>query len=485
MSNISWVALNNIKRLRAYYGEEKKCGILRNVFYSQDNSGIVGILKSDLQHFMDNWDVNNLRLISLDDFVKSFLSKISLVHKSPVIVKLDNNVNEEQGNRFRKLLTETDFHRVLQDTEMRMKLHNTLLLGIRYFDKLDKLYLDNSFDAGTTQVFGFDGFEQEERYVVRHRINKEEKDEYVVWDRANEYNYRILSEPKYDASTEDLLNDKYDIKYDMPFNFVPSYYPFVKYRNNDQNSGFWGNGMDGLIELVRTINVLLTITGDDAIGESLRILLMNFVPVGIDGKPGHFKVGMRNPLIATETDTGQEARAEIVSADLYVDEITTLIDKLVDQMSSMHGIDNVLTKEIKADVSGVAMRIKNEHMMRTWKVDINIVRKYDYELLSKLVEVNNYHRPSNKIDPKIIEVISLDYAAPNYNIDPMEEYNLERMKWQDGLSSPIMYVMKHNPEFTKEDAIKFIEENLDDTDKFQGIGELTPITGSQFTDLTG
>ena len=54
--------------------------------------------------------------------------------------------------------------------------------------------------------------------------------------------------------------------------------------------------------------------------------------------------------------------------------------------------------------------------------------------------------------------------------DVKEEYELERLKWDDGTSSPLLYVMRKNPEFTEEEARDYLKKNLSD------FGELNVIS---------
>lgn len=468
---ISYSQIQNILRLSAENDNQRDRALLRNVFYNQDNYSIQQILKDDLLHYMTGYDIGHLQLVSLDSFVKSFLSKIALVHKSPMIIRFNDKVKQSDQDKFQKLLNEVEIHRVLQDTELRMKLHNTLLVGVRYFSELDKLYLDNSFDASNTDIIGFDGMETEEKLVIRYRLNRYEKEEYIVWDRLNQYNYKIAESPHYDVETETLLNDKYNID-GTPFKGLQSYYPFVKYQAADQNAGFWQYGMDVLTETVRILNILYTITAEDAIGESIRILILNFVPNGIDGKPGEFKVGLRNPIVAQNLSGGEPASAQLVGADLYVEEIITFSEKIVDQLCSMHGIDNVLTSQIKADLSGIFLRLKNQAILQGWEKDITVMRNYDRQLLTKLIEVNNYHRPDFQINTTLVDNISLDYQLPGATTNEVDDFTLEKMRWDSGVSSPLLYVMRQNPEFTKEIALQYIQENLKTTNELFGISPL-------------
>lgn len=470
----------NFERIVQHNRDESKRAKLRNHFYSADGEFIKSQTKSDMFKYMpDVFDLETIQYITIDDFVKAFLMKISHVHKRPIIIKFPDDVDAEELNKFNRLMSEVNIHRVLHDAEMRTKLHNTLLLAVRYYSKLDKLYLDSSFDAEQTGIIAYDGMETEERLVVRSRYNRFERPEWIVWDRENLYNYRLVDVPKYDLEEEVIVNMKYQIDSDAIFQGEQSYYPFVKFQYEDQNNGYWGNGMDGIITLARIINLLYTVSGDDAIAETIRILMLNFDPIGVDGAEGSMKVGLRNPIIA-KTRAGEEARAEIISADLYIDEIITLIDKIIDQFSALHGIDNVLSKEIKAEISATSQKLRNETSLHSWQRGIEIFRPLDTALIKKIVKVNNYHREKErKVDEGILDSMTLNYAEPDFGADPMTEYNLERLKWEDGVSSPVLYIMRQNPEFDEIQARAFIQGNRQVTNEVLGINVSSLPTGSE------
>ena len=255
--------------------------------------------------------------------------------------------------------------------------------------------------------------------------------------------------------------------------FAPEYengLPFTLYRYKDCYMDFWGNGMDSLVELVRSINILLTISNDDTIQESIRLLILNFNPTGVEGEAGQLKTGLRHPLFVEEGYSDTDPNGKIVSADLYNDDIIKLIESLTDSLSSLHNVDNIIKKNLEQNLSGVSLRLKNEPLLRQWANDINKVRKSDIELIKNVVSVNNYHRPKNQIPMQVFDNFELEYQEPQVVTDVKEEYELERMKWDDGTSSPLLYILRKNPEFTEEEARDYLKKNIAD------YGDLTTIS---------
>ena len=182
---------------------------------------------------------------------------------------------------------------------------------------------------------------------------------YYVWDRdLNEMYYVYIPKNqtlKFDLSKESQrslgdivpIGDNEDI-------IAPEYengMPFTTYRYKDCYMDFWGNGMDSVVELIRSINILLTICNDDTIQESIRLLILNFNPTGVEGESGQLKTGLRHPLFVEEGYTDMDPQGNIVSADLYNDDIVKLIESLTDSLSSLHNVDNILKKNLTQNLT--------------------------------------------------------------------------------------------------------------------------------------
>ena len=71
-------------------------------------------------------------------------------------------------------------------------------------------------------------------------------------------------------------------------------------------------------------------------------MILNFEPQGVegvDGEPGHYRVGLRHPLYTIDDGLNNKGvDAKIVSADLYNEDIFTLIDKCMEIFSSQDGV---------------------------------------------------------------------------------------------------------------------------------------------------
>ena len=465
--------------IRGANSDEKRIlANLREIFYTEDNFAIKQILKNDLLKYMDGADINRMKLITLDYFAPTFLKKICNVYDTQPLFKTDNGVFQDE--RFTALMDEVDISSKFATIFERMKYNNTALPQIKYNEKLDKIFIDTRLNECNTKVIPMLDYELEWGLIAYKMSSSKDDDHscYYVWDRdLNEMYYVHIPKNqslKFDLSKESQralgdivpIGDNEDI-------LAPEYengMPFTTYRYKDCYMDFWGNGMDSVVELIRSINILLTICNDDTIQESIRLLILNFNPTGVEGESGQLKTGLRHPLFVEEGYTDMDPQGNIVSADLYNDDIVKLIESLTDSLSSLHNVDNILKRNLTQNLSGVSLRLKNEPLLRQWAFDINKVRKSDIELIKNVVSVNNYHRPNNQIDLRIFDELELEYQEPQVVTDVKEEYELERLKWDDGTSSPLLYVMRKNPEFTEDEAKEYLKKNLSD------FGELNVIS---------
>jgi len=437
----------------------------RDVFLNENNPGIVDILKSDLAGYIDNTDVQQMRMVTLDFFIPAFLQKICNVYnKQPILKYAVKNKDQE---RLDALLSEVGFFQYLEDSFLAMRFHNTVLSYVRYLDSMDKVYI-STLNAGNSTVF-----ENESYSLIPNVVFYRAGDYFYIWDRVEKLHFYTKKEPTKDNYYK---IDRYPIFGNTDLN-APDYWPFAISRYKDHGT-FWGNGMDSLVELIRSFNILLSVTNDDSIKETIRILILRFMPAGIIGENGQLKTGMRHPLFPEGSIINTDVGGEILSADLYTTDILNLINSITEIISTLHGIDSVLKSEIKSNLSGIAIRLKSEPLMRTWRKQINIARARDMELIKTLIDVHNYHRDKSLyISPHILDGLVIDYAEPTAMIDEVAEYDFERKKWEDGTGNPVEWMMKRNPELDESQAMDKIRVNLKITNDVQGLANIniTPI----------
>tara|TARA_R110002167_G_scaffold223332_1_gene428677 strand:+ start:360 stop:1814 length:1455 start_codon:yes stop_codon:yes gene_type:complete len=444
--------------------------VTRDFFIKQDSIEIQRILKEDLRKYVDTADISRMRMITLDFFIPAFLDKICNVYDVAPVYKYAEGTSEKDISLFTDLMQEVRIGQVMPDNFLKCRLHNTILTHVKFHEGLDRLYIDNNFHQGNSVVYNYGGFVTEPKLIYWEENPNTQAKRWIVWDHELGQHYYFKKEPKFNENTGDLEGNRYPIGENEDLE-GPGYWPFVVYRYRDQNE-FWGNGMDSIIEMVRSINILLTIANDDTIQETIRLLILNFNPTGTEGDRGQMKTGLRHPLFVESAFGDQGPDAKILSADLYNKDVVELIEKLTDFISKLHNIDNILKADINQNLSGISLRLKSEPLLRQWAKDISLLRSNDRDLISKIIEVNNYHRDaSQQISEGFIENLTIDYQEPSIVTDEKEDYELEKVRWEDGTSSPVRYVMKKNPEFTEEMAKEYIQKNIEDGNEVFGLGD--------------
>jgi hypothetical protein len=201
---------------------------------------------------------------------------------------------------------------------------------------------------------------------------------------------------------------------------------------------------------------------------------MGFEPTGTKDIKGKIKTGLRNPIFSASAFTGDNtAPTQILSADLYTEDILKYVDQLVDMVSATYSVESVLKTQLKQDLSGIALRIKNEPLLRQWASDIMKVTKNDKRLIEKLIDCNNYHRPDNQINPLVMENLIVDYQQPRVISDEKSDYELAKIQMEDGVISSVDWVQKRNPEMSRDEAEQHIKDNLVEFEELFGLGPVS------------
>ena len=445
----------------------QKRASIRDFFLEQDSVHIQGKLKEDLgKYYSDAKDLDDMKLITLDYFIPSFMDKICSVYNTPPIIKFENEGQDQE--RLEALFDEVDIKHLMADNMIKMKMHNTIMVHCKWVEGIDRLVVEQ-YTAGTALVYELPEHFYDPMIVAYPYITDDNKQMYIVWDRIRGLHYFMADAPVYDPVSRDILGEKFSFGEEVSDMFVGDYFPWVTMRYRRQDS-FWGNGMDSLIELIRSINLLLTVLQDDTIREAIRLLIMGFEPTGTKDIKGKIKTGLRNPIFSASAFTGDNtAPTQILSADLYTEDVLKYVDQLVDMVSATYSVESVLKTQLKQDLSGIALRIKNEPLLRQWASDIMKVTKNDQRLVEKLIDCNNYHRPDNQINPNVMDSLIVDYQQPKVISDEKSDYELAKIQMEDGVISAVDWVQKRNPEMSREEAEQHIKDNLMEFEELFGM----------------
>jgi len=451
---------------------------LRDYFFDQDSAAIKYRLLADLAPFFDSDDLSKLNPITLDQFVYAFMEKICNVYDRQPVFQFEEGVNDGQKDAFTKLMEEVRIHRMMHENFMRCRLHNTILATVKWSRTLDRIFIEGGYNIGNTFIIEHPEYQYEAALVAYETLSWDNKTRWIVWDREHNEHYATDDMPKWDPQSRMVTSDKIPIPGAANVK-APAVWPWTIYHYKLQND-FWGNGLDGIVQLCRSINVLLTVLNDDSIRETIRILILNFNPAGARGEDGHLKTGLTHPIYS-ESKVGNTVApsGQVVSADLYTDQILSLIEKLTDLVSSMHNIPNPIKSQLTDNLAGVTLRMKNEPLLQQWEKDQAIMRPYDIDLVTRVVEVNNHYRTSAKIDPRILERMTIVYSDPSIVTDEKAELEIEPLKWQSGISSPVDYVQGKHPNMTEAEAEEMIRKNIDIYNELMGMKISVAVPGDE------
>jgi len=453
------------------YGENMQLRImnaqLRDYFYEQDTDAIGYRLRSDLDPFFDTDDLAAINSITLDQFVYAFIEKICNVYDRQPVFQFEEGVKDEQKARFSALMEEVRIHQVMHENFMRCRLHNTILATVKWAKDLDRMFIEGCYNIGNTFVVEHAEYRYEAALIAYETLTWDNKSRWIVWDREHNEHYATNGLPKWDPESRTVTSDKIPIPPGVGVK-APALWPWTIYHYKLQND-FWGNGLDGIIQLARTINILLTVLADDTVRETIRLLILNFNPAGARGDKGQIKTGLTHPIFP-EGKVGNTVApsGQVLSADLYTDDVLSLIEKLTDIIASMHNVPNPLKSQMTDNLAGVTLRMKNEPLLQQWEKDQGTMRPYDMDLVRRVVEVNNFYRKA-KVDPGVLDRMTIVYSDPSIVTDEKAELEIEALKWEKGISSPVDYVQSKHPNMTEKEAEEHIRKNLERWNDLMGM----------------
>ena len=437
------------------YRRQREQAQYRDAFYEGDNHIIHTILKKDLAKYgISQEKINNTQLYGLDKFIKAFEQKISNVYDTAPLIKLDKGTAKE-NELLGELLESVNINNVFNSNLEKIKLHNTIINQIKRIDT-GQIYIDNRLNIGNTFLYGNDYNWQ----VLMYETLIDNELYWYVFDKELKEHYFVIS----DSDTPPNIVHKNTKRIDGTIILIdnditaPAYNPFVIYRYDLQND-FWGNGNDALVDLIRLVNVLLTVTGGDNIRETLRVLYSNMNVSGTKNDVNRYETTMGSMLMPADNTLDRNVRdlkIQVTQATLYNTEVLQFIEAITTQVSMLHNIDNPIKEQLESNLSGIALQLKKEPLMRDWQRDITRMKFYDTQLIGQLIKINNiYNKGKISENKKVL----IDYQTPKIVMDEAGDWELWKSKILENVVTPIDYLMKQNPELTYEQCLDKYNEN--------------------------
>lgn len=244
-----------------------------------------------------------------------------------------------------------------------------------------------------------------------------------VWltKNGNKSNYNI--ERYIERWTPEIIyKDKEEVE--NPYGFLP----FIELKANDFDADFNynDNGNWELCELQIFSNILDLVVMENSILGSVGVWLGN----NLKTRESNIKLSPAKMILA-EADSLEEApKLEYVSADMTADIIQELKASWVKDKLKDYGLPSSVLDE-GGVLSGTAMQADRLELLEQRKRRINLLKKFDkelIELISQVAEIDGYDfEPDHTIVFNDLENIN----------DPIEELDVLEKKYQLGLISKI------------------------------------------------
>lgn len=142
------------------------------------------------------------------------------------------------------------------------------------------------------------------------------------------------------------------------------------------------------------------------------------------------------------------------------------IEKWLSRQLDRYGLSANFTEQ--GDISsGIALRIKKGRILERRKKDINLFRIHEhnaYQIISKMV---NYH--NLPYDMPLDAQLMVDYVEPEFPTDKEDAWNDWERKWKYNLATLEDYLIEQNPDMSREDAEKMINENRAANSQFRSV----------------
>jgi len=225
--------------------------------------------------------------------------------------------------------------------------------------------------------------------------------------------------------------------------------PFVPVWASYPTSGsFWVSGGDDLISVQSTINQKLTDL----------MLVLEYQGFGVPVQKGMPSGGSRTqigPNVAIEIEN-PEGSFTFEKTNAPIQGILNSIDFLVKNLAVSNGlsVESISTKP--SQNSGVARLAGNRELQELRKDQISLFGRYERQLFNMFRIVWNAHNPDRKISDNA--VIKLDFFDPTPVMSPDKQAELWEKELEMGTISRTDILMLKNPDLSKEDAQRKLEE---------------------------
>ena len=233
--------------------------------------------------------------------------------------------------------------------------------------------------------------------------------------------------------------------------------PFIPIFDRVPTSSFWLPGGEDIIAAQEGINHLLT--------ELMRVISMQGFGVAVGkgiGNEDEIEFGPQS-VVHIESETG-DFRFEKTNAPIA--QVLQAIEFITNHCCVNNGLSARNIQRKTTQQSAVAKFADSAELSEMRRDDIQSYERYESQLWNLIKIVWNVHNPGRKISPDA--QLKVDFADPK---TPVTDVSKQSLFWKEqlemGVLSPVDVVMEKNPDLSREEAIKYLEQVQEENKKFR------------------
>ena len=235
--------------------------------------------------------------------------------------------------------------------------------------------------------------------------------------------------------------------------------PFVVFRRQEPDSAFWDQ------DTGRDLYNATIMTGIKMTLLDYYFKVATFKQIYTVGDVVEIPNNQISDPLTIFRVSGENATVGLLDMQINMNQLKEAIEFQINSVINNYGISADMWTLTPGEMSGRALKIKNERLLEIRENQLPFYRKAELELFEITRIVNNAHF-SQKISENV--EFSIDFGELEWPEDPKEELKLDIMKWGMGLYPTAQLYMKYNPDITdQKKAIKKWRQNIEDTLKFR------------------
>lgn len=408
--------------------QRKNEAIKRTDYYHSEQDGYT------LEN-MATWmsEPETLRPLQIN-IVRKVIDNLAMVYFKPAKRNIDGT--ERDGQLFSDIAKDTALDMTLKQASKFTKLHKTALLRVVW--RNGQLEIDILAPDIVDIVTG-DSPKDLQKVMVTNWPDS---------GKAEDVTYSLWS-----ADSFQLLDYRGNVIEEQPNPYKAL--PFVPCWDSLPTDSFWVKGGGDLVSAQDAINEKLT--------DLMYIIRQQGFGVGYIKSGNHGPSGTApldtvkaNPGSFVVLPTDQNAEIGFVSPEAPIQEVWETIQAIIQQTAIANGLSAHSLTAQPVSESGISKIVSNNELMEKRQDDIDLWRRYEARLFEILKLVWNVHNPGRKFSDKA--ELSIDFAEikqPSQEIEQSE-------KWQTlidaGQASPVDWAMARNPDFSREQAIEYLQQ---------------------------